>query len=212
MNLMRRWWRDRRRQADPVGSTREEVAASQRVPKLWIEQQVASAKALEGQEIRSWVGVEDAIRSNEDETVFEFEDPLAPCLYLAILEIHVADDIVARVGTYYDNWDAWGLSLEPYEGGLGVSDSPGSRKRQFENLPIGHVTTVKPRFDEIGNLAEIEMHVDGRFVLLVAGEIHQTWTERLDFVRGDESVLVFSSQDDYDSIDWRNPWPPGSRP
>lgn len=209
---MSRQWRNGRDRAESAdASSAEELAARQRVPGTWIEEQVAAASALEGREIQAWLGVEDFIRSNEDETVFEFDDPNAPCLYLAVVEIQMVADPTVRIGTYYDNWDGWGLTLEPYDGRLEALDSPGSRTRRLSELPVGRVESVKARIDEIGNLAEIEMAVGDRFLLLAAGEIHPTWTERLEFVRGDESVLVFASQADYESIEWRNPWPDGMR-
>ncbi len=48
-----------------------------------------------------------------------------------------------------------------------------------------------------------------RLVLFVAGETYETWTERIEIRRFDESILVFTSQADYDSIDWIPPEPPG---
>lgn len=65
------------------------------------------------------------------------------------------------------------------------------------------------RLSDHGDLTEVEFGFgDGagkEVVLIVAGEIHETWTDRLEFHRFGESLLVFTSRVDYDAIAWIPP-------
>lgn len=173
----------------------------------WVAQQVAGAKALEGQVVRTWVGVEMAVRSNEDETVFEFTDPQVPCLQLWGLTVESEHGALTRLGNYQNDTE-FGLVVDPQGVPLDDSNSDGYRLRSLDELPSGEITSVVTRLSDEGDLAEVELDVGGEFVLLVAGETYETWTERIEIRRYDESILVFRSQADYDSVDWMPPEPP----
>jgi hypothetical protein len=175
----------------------------------WVTQQVAGVKALEGQVVRAWNGVEMAVRSNNDETVFVFTDPQVPCLQLWALTIESDDGALTRLSNYQNDTE-FGLVVDP--GGVPLDElhSDGYRLRALEELPLGKVTSAGVRLSGLGDLTEIELVVAGEFLLLVAGETYETWTERIEIRRYDESILVFRSQADYDSIDWIPPDPPGT--
>lgn len=173
----------------------------------WVAKQVAGAKALEGQVVRAWVGVEMAVRSNEDETVFEFADPQVPCLQLWGLTAESDTGALTRLSNYQNDAD-FGLVVEPGGAPLDDLNSEGYRLRSLNELPVGEVTSVEIRLSDEGDLAEVELFVGGEFLLLVAGETYETWTDRIEIRRFDESILVFRSQADYDSIDWIPPEPP----
>ncbi len=174
----------------------------------WVAQQVAGAKALEGQVVLAWVGVEMAVRSNEDETVFQFTDPQVPCLQLWGLTAESDAGALTQFSNYQNDTE-FGLVVEPGGAPLDDLNSEGYRRRTLDELPAGEVTVVEIRLSDDGDLAEIALLVGGKFLLLVAGETYETWTERIEIRRFDASILVFTSQTDYDSIDWIPPDRPG---
>ena len=93
---MRRWWwvGEKRIMLDPEPAPE---AADEPLPEnRCVADQVAAADALLGHVVQSWVGNEWQIRSNDDETVFEFTDPQVPCLQLAWLTAEVADGSLTR--------------------------------------------------------------------------------------------------------------------
>ncbi|MFD0973036.1 hypothetical protein ACFQ3X_30935, partial [Plantactinospora endophytica] len=51
-------------------------------------------------------------------------------------------------------------------------------------------------------LAEVVLHVQGRSLLLMAGELYESAQQRLVFTRCDESVLVFTDLSAAESVDW----------
>jgi len=58
---------------------------------------------------------------------------------------------------------------------------------------------------ETNDFAELLLENDGIELLLRAGEIEETWTERLSWRWLDESTLAFTDPDLAISLDW---WPP----
>jgi hypothetical protein len=60
---------------------------------------------------------------------------------------------------------------------------------------------VKVVHDE-GTLARIALTIDGRDLLLVAGEVYETWSGVLDVHRLDESVLVFTDPAEAETVRW----------
>ncbi len=69
------------------------------------------------------------------------------------------------------------------------------------DLPVGRIYGVKIDFDE-GTLARITLTIDGRDLLLVAGEVCETLDGRLEVHRLDESVLVFRDPVEAEKVQW----------
>ena len=75
------------------------------------------------------------------------------------------------------------------------------RLRTLSELPTGEVDGVSTFLDD-DVLAEVVLHIQGRPLLLMAGELHESMRGQLALVRGDESVLVFTDPSAADSVAW----------
>lgn len=150
-----------------------------------------------------------AVRSNDGHTEFIFDDPQVPCLQMRWINLWTTLGESVQFGVYQNN-DEWGLTVdrrrEPSEQDL--HRSAGYRVSTLDDLPLGVVRQVSVFVSDRGDLAEIELDVDEQFLLLVAGETYETSGDEIEFGRYDESVLVFRSRVDYDSLDWKPPNPP----
>ncbi len=163
----------------------------------YVGRQVAEFHALVSHRVEEWSGVESAI--DEGPPPGFAGPPRVPCLQLWML-VAQTDTGPRRIVTY-QNDTVWGLCLDheligdgPFEGIY--------RERQLEELPVGVVHDARVRLDDTGDLAEVLLTVGGKPLLLMAGEIHPTWTDELRFVRGDEEVLVFTEPGDADALPW----------
>ncbi|MFC4017076.1 hypothetical protein ACFOW4_03850 [Micromonospora sp. GCM10011542] len=133
----------------------------------------------------------------------QFEDRAVPCLQLLTLGASLGDGTFVTVGTYQDD-SAWGLWLRgaasdysaDWAGMAGIY-----RMRTLSELPTGEVDGVSTFLDE-EVLAEVVLHIQGRPLLLMAGELYEFAQERLVFTRCDESVLVFTDPSAAESVDW----------
>lgn len=174
-----------------------------------VQLQVDVARSLVGEVIDRWDGVEMAIRSNDDESEFWFSDPQVPCLQMFLIDLLTSAGAAVRFNAYQNDGE-FGLTVErdPKRHRMTSEAANGYRARALEELPVGEIRSVTVAISEQGDLSEIELDVAGQFLLFVAGETYETWTDRIEFHRYDESVLVFRSRADYDSIDWMPPAPP----
>ena len=105
----------------------------------WVHAQVKAAQALAGATVRSWTAWEMAIRSNADETHFEFTDPQVPCLQLAALVIDSSMGSARFVN--HQNDDEFGLTVSPVSEPLSTVDFDGYRLRTID---CGHSTSSRP--------------------------------------------------------------------
>jgi hypothetical protein len=170
----------------------------------WIQEQVNAAEALIGAIVLRWNAVEMAIRETGPTGDAAFTDPSVPCLQLFSLTLDLVGDVRARIGIY-QNDVVFGLSVSRDEPALvqqGVWDGI-YRQRMLDELPTGRVDRVRPFLADVsGDLAEIEITVAGSPVLLIAGEIEETWTDGLKWLWLDESILVFKPPELADKIEW----------
>ncbi len=174
----------------------------------WIMERVREFGQLRGQQITAWTGVEMALREEGAAGGPQFEDPAVPCLQLLALRAALGDGTFATVGTYQDD-SAWGLWLRRAAGGDSV-DWAGTaetyRVRTLSELPTGEVDGVSTFLaeevlaEEV--LAEVVLHIRGRPLLLMAGEVYESAQERMVFTRCDESVLVFTDPAAAEALDW----------
>jgi hypothetical protein len=145
----------------------------------------------------SWSGIEMAL---PDHTV--------PCLQMLVLGLSFGDGTLVDVGTYQDD-DVWGLRLRPGTG-HGTADRDGIyRSRVLSELPTGGIDDVSAVVED-GVLAEVVLRIDGRPLLLMAGEGYETTADRVRMVRLDESVLVFIDPSAADSLGWTPPRRPAA--
>jgi hypothetical protein len=129
-----------------------------------------------------------------------FEDPQVPCLQLRSLDIELDDAEPISVSTYQDD-DRWGLWSRPL---IERNDRQWHgiyRWRALADLPIGHVDHVSVFLDD-GVVAEVFLRIGRQPLLLVAGEVYETFGEGLRIHRLDESVLAFTDPDAATSITW----------
>jgi hypothetical protein len=133
----------------------------------------------------------------------QFEDPAVPCLQLLTLGASLGDGTFVTVGTYQDD-SAWGLWLSRAASDYSAhwAGTAGTyRLRTLSELPTGEIDGVSTFLDE-EVLAEVVLHIQGRPLLLMAGELYESAQDRLVFTRFDESVLVFTDPSAAESVDW----------
>jgi hypothetical protein len=167
----------------------------------YIAMQASAFEALQSQSIESWHGVEMFLYEDED-GVEIFEDERVPCLQMHWLVLTLGDGSQRVVSTYQDD-SVFGLRIRAAVPAA-ASDpqiTDGFRYRTLPQLPAGEVSTALPVIED-GQLVEFRLTIGGALLLLIAGEIQPTWTERLEFHRFDESVLVFLDPDAADALAW----------
>ncbi|WP_439656239.1 hypothetical protein ACSHWB_27840 [Lentzea sp. HUAS TT2] len=177
----------------------------------WRADRVREFASLRGAHVESWIGVEFALREDvPDAGPHVFHDPAVPCLQLWGL-LAVLEGGRFGVGTYehYDHCGLWRPQWEEFE--ARVQDPQwwrepghGTRWRVLSELPAGPVDEVTVYGDE-GVVAEVSLMVGGRPLLLIAGELYETWTDDLEFHRLDESVLAFTDPGAADRVAWTTP-------
>lgn len=136
----------------------------------WLTQQQAGLEALTGLTVSAWGGVEMALREESPDGPL-FTDPDVRFLQLSWLRL-IADAGERTIGIYQDN-DWFGLRLEDV--GLPTPDDcHGIFRWRTLDLATGHIDAVRVAFDE-GTLARVTLTIDGQDLLLVAGEVYETW-------------------------------------
>jgi hypothetical protein len=149
--------------------------------------------ALRGRRVESWVGVEMALRESGADGLPQFEDPTIPFLQLWGLQALLAGGGALRVGNDQDD-DRWGLWPRP---GADIRFEAEAvwdgiyRRRPLTELPTGRVEQVTTLVDD-GLLTEVGLRINGRPLLLIAGEVREMPRGGLRFHRLDDSVLVFT--------------------
>jgi len=174
----------------------------------WIEQQVAQLHALAGKKVTGWSAIEMAFRDEGEDGKPVFEEPTAPFLQLGVVHLTMADGSIVSVQTYEDSGE-WGLCpdvpTEPLKPALeGIY-----RTRRLEGLVTGEVSDVDTTLTQQGNIRTVELRFEGdRSIVLVAGEVYEDEDGSLRYCIDDESVLLFQSVADVESVNW---WRPPSR-
>lgn len=168
------------------------------------EAPVTEFAELRGRRIASWTGVEMALREEGPGGGPQFEDPAVPCLQLTLVGAQLVDGVFVTVSTYWSGarcglWLRREFGPAPdwarLTGGI-------YRVRTLPELPAGRVDDVTVVLDDDGAVVEVVLHVEGRPLLLMAGEVEETPRGGLRFLRRDESVLVFADPAAADPVDW----------
>ncbi|MGC4818704.1 hypothetical protein [Micromonospora sp. DT63] len=164
-----------------------------------MRKQINDFLALKDQVIRSWSGVEMAVRGG-DGPAPEFADQDVPCLHLWALHARTDSGETVTIATYQDD-DLFGLRID-LSAGSNVDDvSHGYRRRNLPELPTGLVRKVSIDLD--GDVvAEVGLQVEGHDLLLVAGEAEENFEGRLVWRRLDESVLAFTDPNTVEQMQW----------
>lgn len=163
----------------------------------WLAHQRNVLEALVGVTVTSWDGVEMALRDDSGDGP-QFTDPQVRFLQLAWLRLRSGPK-EQTIGVYQDD-DCFGLCIEA-TGSPSPHDCYGIMRWRALDLPLGRIEGVKINLDE-GTLARITLTIDGRDLLLVAGEVHETLDGRLEVHRLDESVLVFRDPVEAEKVHW----------
>ncbi|MET7808877.1 hypothetical protein [Micromonospora chersina] len=165
----------------------------------WMRTQINEFLALKDQVIRSWSGVEMAVRGGDGPTP-EFTGQDVPCLHLRALHARTDTGDTVTIATYQHD-DLFGLRIERSAGADGDDVSHGYRRRALPELPTGLVQRVSIDLD--GDvLAEVRLQVERRDLLLVAGEAEENFEDRLVWRRLDESVLAFTDANTVERMKW----------
>lgn len=172
----------------------------------WLAERSREFASLRGRRVESWVGVEMALREDVVGGGPQFDDPEVPCLQLWGLQASLDDGSALSVHTYQDDacFGLW-TDQEYVHDKLqdrGLWDGI-YRWRPLTELPTGEVERVAVFVDDVdGVLAEVHLRVGGQPLLLVAGELEETWEGGLIFRRLDESVLVFTDPAAVERVPW----------
>lgn len=157
----------------------------------WVERQAASLRALNGNRVARWHGIEMALRESGSGGLSDWQDESIPFLQLNRLDLMLANGIVASIITYQSD-DRWGLcrrdALPPSRL---PTDEPGSifRSRPLDELPTGEIQGVTIATKE-SDIAEVKLDVEGQEVRLWAGEVYEQNDNSLRVIPMDESVLL----------------------
>lgn len=133
-----------------------------------------------------------------------FRDPGVAPLHLTLLTAVLEDGTVRAVDTDLQTDTELGLVLRAERPELRDADGVLPPADNNLGLPTGTVTEVRV-FEESGTVSEVLLHLGGHPLLLIAGEVYPTWTERPEFHRFDESVLAFADPAAADALEWHPP-------
>jgi len=169
----------------------------------WVGTQIDIAEAMVDSSIIGWDAIEMAVQEHGEGGAPRFSHPTAPCIQLTKLAIVFADEKSLLV-SHYQGDDGFGFRLDRRVSPFQIHGTDGIyRRTQLAELPTGPVKAVITRTATgTGDLAELVIDVDDQELLLIAGEISETWTERLEWRWLDESTLIFSNPDDANALDW----------
>lgn len=160
----------------------------------WIDQQATLLRALQGCNIRQWVGIEMAVREVGLDGRPQWYDDSIQALQLDRLDLVLSNDQVRSIVTYQNNTH-WGLcrrdNLPPSELRSSTPDNI-YRERTLSELPLGVVDSVKLFFDENGDddISEVQLIINGHTVSIKAAEVYEQVDGSLKIVFSDESILV----------------------
>ena len=146
--------------------------------------------ALIGREVRSWFGVEMAVREVGPCGLPVFHDPSVPYLQFLVLVADLGRDGFLRLATrqWKTHWSLYasrslGLDLNGYTGIF--------RQRMIDELPIGQVTSLEVLRDPDGGLEAAHIQIGNDLLHLIAGEVYEESNGTLRIqLGGDESVLA----------------------
>jgi hypothetical protein len=171
----------------------------------WLLELAQDFVELVGSRVVSWRGTEMALRGEDGghDGPAVFRDPGVALLQLTFLTAVLEDGTVRTVDTDFQTDAEWGLVLRAERREL--HDADGVFRPAYNlALPTGAVTEVRV-FEEFGTVSEVLLRLGGHPLLLIAGEVYPTWTERLEFHRFDESVLAFVDPAAADAVEWFPP-------
>lgn len=179
----------------------------------WVAARRREIQRLNGCVVDGWWGLEMALYETGPAGQPVFSDPAIPFLQLSVLGATLRDRTPINIGTY-QNDDEFGLLLRegaditlPERPAEGAISGGIYRHRHIPELPTGSISDVVLNLSEQGNIAEVLLLVDNAPLLVLTGEVREGWSQTLDYVLGDESVLVFDDPTAADTVPWRNPNP-----
>jgi hypothetical protein len=144
-----------------------------------------------------------ALRERGPDGLPQFDDPEVPFLQLDGLFLRVSGHGWIQVASYQDDHDCGLYSQRLPEAPLlrenGILSPDG-----LTFAPLGAIERVSTTRSACGNIDSLEFLIDGVLVMLVAAEAHENHDDSLEFVRGDESIFLFTDRRALDSIRWRS--------
>jgi hypothetical protein len=170
--------------------------------KEWLTAKVEEFRELRGCSLRWWDGIEDGHARRPGRCLPKFSEPDLPCLQMWGLRATMEDGGVATFSTYQDD-TLFGLTVGHQGGGRNSGSGVQGiyRSRALPELPRGPIQAVAVYLDH-GVVAEVEMRVGDRALLLIAGEAEENDGGRLTWHRLDESILVFFDRSIANGMVW----------
>ena len=167
-----------------------------------VGQQCETFAALEGRRVERWSGIEMAAREEGPDGRPVFAEVSVACIQMMVLDLELDGGEPLTMLTR-QNELGWGIWTTPGNGPDQTREWDGIyRWRTLPELPPGTITRVELRFSDEGDVGELLLHVEGTPLLLVAAEIHETASVRLELHVPDESILVFTDVAAADAISW----------
>lgn len=166
----------------------------------WRELQLDALRALGGRTIVRWLGVEMAVREHGADGQPQWYDEAVPALQLGRLDLVLNGGEVASIVTC-QNGDQWGLCRadehwalpaigQPPEAVRASAEPSIYRVRALVELPVGRVKSVRIQVDDRGDVAGLQLDIDGRIVELWAAEVYEECDGTVRIGKMDESILV----------------------
>lgn len=169
----------------------------------WVRMVGQRFEELRGESISGWAGVEMAMFDEGIDGLPQSEDPSAPFLQLASLDIELRSTRQRVACVQAD--DRFELFVKSVADRRTISDGI-YRYTERLDVPVGLVESVEVTMED-GAIAEVALTVGGQSLLLLAGEVwegkaYEGDGQTLTFHRFDESVLLFCNAADADALDW----------
>ena len=167
---------------------------------------IANLRSLVGAAIAAARVEELALYGPDDAPVFS--DPRLPFVQALVLEFDLVDGRTIRFIPVQndDDWSMFAVWSGPDKPSC-VSDLSSSilRARTMVEFPAGRIEAIESAPDGPGHRS-ITLRIDGRDVILCAGEVYENIDNSLTIHQDDESVLVFLHAEAYRRTIFRQPF------
>lgn len=171
--------------------------------RAWVDLRDLELQSLSGHALQEWRGLRMALRERGPDGLPQFDDPEVPFLQLDSLFLKVSGYGWIKVVSYQDDDDCCLLAQRLAEA-PSLREDGIFRPDGLRVAPLGAIERVSTTRSTCGNIDSLEFLIDGALVILVAAEAYEDHDGSLHFVRGDESIFLFTDRQALDSLRWRS--------
>ena len=170
--------------------------------RAWTKLRAREIQSLEGKTVLDWFAGLWPLRFGESDELPQYHDPLIPVIQTNFILLLVEGLDWIQILTHQDD-DVFGLFAQKHSAGPAKYKDYPDRTDNLRQLPRDKIHSVSLSFSEIGNIEKITLEFESGPVILVAAEAWEQLDGSLAFLLGDESVCLLTSEEDFQSIDWR---------